>query len=71
MAGFLPGVIFEYRRDDGNWSPYSPDVSAELELAYVKRSRTCSLKGGKYIVDFTNLTQTRISTGKIIPKLSQ
>ena len=33
-SGAVPCVVWEYQRDDGGYSPYSPDISAQIESAF-------------------------------------
>lgn len=60
-------VCWEWRRDDGGYSPYIPEVSSTLEADFSsgKNQHIVSLHGEvrntlcTYVIDFTSMTQRR------------
>ena len=57
----VSAVIWEWERDDGGFSPYSPEVSAKIELTKEMGSAFVSI--GKRSVDLSRSVQIRRSTG--------
>jgi len=61
------GPAWEWK--DNKWTLYDDQTSDILERAYKSKQGQCKLthgffsRGGGYIVDFSNWTQTRVSTG--------
>ncbi|KAL5477801.1 hypothetical protein EMCRGX_G024647 [Ephydatia muelleri] len=61
----VPCVIWEWMRDDGEYSPYDPMSSEAIEGAYAASCLQHQLKD--YTISFADMTQTRLSTGGIRP----
>ena len=57
----ISAVIWEWQRDDGGFSPYHPEVSAQIEGA--KGHGLGSVSIGKWSVDLAMMIQIRQSTG--------
>ena len=59
-------VTWSWTNDQGSFSSYSPDISAQLTKEY-KRDPTssvnCTINGQQYCIDFTTMIQTSHSTG--------
>lgn len=71
VSNVLHCVCWEWQRDDGGFSPYPPDTSAEIEAAYSKYYHSLgpgtfipsgALSG--YAIDFVNNVQKRHGSGK-------
>ena len=58
----VPCVIWEWMRDDGEYSPYDPMSSEAIEGAYAASCQQHQLKD--YTISFADMTQTRLSTGE-------
>ena len=58
-------AYWSYHADDGNYRPYSPDISACIEQSYANNLPTFSVHGGRYVIDFRNMIQIRPSTGQL------
>ena len=60
--GVISAVVWEWQRDDGGFSPYSPEVSAKIELAK-KMGTSFFVSIGKWSVDLSRSVQIRQSIG--------
>lgn len=63
MATLVPCVIWEWMKDDGEYSPYDPESSEAIEGAYAANSPQHQVRTG-YTISFAYMIQTRVSTGE-------
>lgn len=68
--GSVLGVVWEWQRDDGGFSPYHPEVIRVIENAHKKGQNVLNLgivskPLTPYTVDLFNRTQTRTATGMV------
>ena len=64
------GVVWEWQRDDGGYSPYYPEVIQAIEKAYTSGQRTLNLGTASnsltpYMVDLVKGEQIRNDTGMV------
>ena len=59
----VSGTVWEFQRDDGRFSPFPPQVSAEIEAKYLAGATACTPSGSGYgIIDLkSEVMQTRPS----------
>ena len=59
-------VIWEWRRDDGSYSPYYPESSQLIEEAYAANPTQYDyqLPDNNYAISFNNMVQTSLHTGE-------
>ena len=59
-------LLWLWKNDDGSYTPYTPEVSADLTKEYEtnpKGSLTRMIKKRTYVIDFSTMIQTNVSTG--------
>ena len=54
-------VVWEWQRDDGGFSPYSPDMSFQIEAAYSTGTGNYTMVD--HTVHFTRMVQKKHNTG--------
>ena len=57
----MSGTAWEFQRDDGGFSPFPPQVSAEIEAKYLASPTTCTPSGYGRIDFKSEVMQTRPS----------
>lgn len=61
------GKVWEWQRDDGGYSPFPPQDSAEIESAYSTGVRTHTVHG--YMLDFSRMTQKNSTSGEFLSSI--
>ena len=56
--------MWEWQRDDGGYSPYPPETSAQVERAYCSGAASHAMTDVDYTVHFSTMTQQKNSTGE-------
>lgn len=58
------GIEWLYSGRNGGWWAYEPELSAEIEAAFADQAtgHEFTLLGSKYVIDFTEMTQTQVQT---------
>ena len=63
-SGTVSCVVWEFRRDDGRYSPYDPECSEAVERAYAAHLEMHSLPDRVHTISFKSMTQTTVRTGE-------